>query len=104
MREIELLGRRVRYALARHPRARSVRLWVGPEGLRVTAPPRLPLREVESAVRSRAAWALAHLVRLDHSVAFWALVGRLHPTWRADREWLDRHSAALRRGPALAPT
>jgi predicted metal-dependent hydrolase len=229
VREIELLGRRVDYALARHPRARSVRLWVGPEGLRVTAPPRLPIREVEAAVRSRAAWALAHLdrlppaappladgarlpllgadvrlratpgprsrfhhdapagrldvevaggarledvverwyrglarahfaaladeraarlgvgyrslavrdgrtrwascssrgalsfgwrlmmaprrvgeyiashevahlVRLDHSPAFWALVARLHPTWPADRDWLDRHSAALRRG------
>jgi predicted metal-dependent hydrolase len=229
--EIDLLGRRVGYALVRHPRSRSVRLLVGPDGLRVTAPPRLPLHRVEAAVRSRATWALrhldqlpppapplahgdwlplvgdrvrlhvrpggrsrfrhhatagrlevevasggrledvierwyralarphfaaladeraaslgvayrslavrdgrtrwgscssrgrlsfgwrlmmaprrvgeyvaahevAHLVRLDHSQAFWALVARLHPTWRADREWLDRHAASLRRGPA----
>jgi len=38
---------------------------------------------------------LAHLIVPDHSAAFWAVVGRHLPTWRASR-------AELRRWPLWA--
>ena len=38
---------------------------------------------------------VAHLKHMDHSPAFWALVGRLHPGWEAERDWLRREGAAL---------
>lgn len=44
-----------------------------------------------------AAHEVAHLVRLDHSPAFWAVVGRLCPTWPASRDWLRAHGAGLHR-------
>lgn len=44
-----------------------------------------------------AAHEVAHRRRADHSPAFWALVERLHPQWRADRAWLRRHGAGLLR-------
>jgi len=38
---------------------------------------------------------VAHLVRMDHSPAFWAVVARLCPDWRVHRGWLRQHGAAL---------
>jgi predicted metal-dependent hydrolase len=48
---------------------------------------------------------VAHLVEMNHSPAFWALVKAAWPGWRADRDWLRRHAPALELGPAatLAP-
>ncbi|MFN6979665.1 MAG: M48 family metallopeptidase, partial [Gemmobacter sp.] len=42
-----------------------------------------------------AAHEVAHLVRMDHSPAFWAEVERLRPGHAADRAWLRRHGGAL---------
>ncbi|MDN0081484.1 SprT family zinc-dependent metalloprotease [Crenobacter sp. SG2305] len=38
---------------------------------------------------------LAHLQHMNHSAAFWALVGRHCPEWQARRDWLKQHSAEL---------
>jgi hypothetical protein len=35
-----------------------------------------------------AAHEVAHLARMDHSPAFWALVARICPGWKAARAWL----------------
>lgn len=43
---------------------------------------------------------LAHLVHMDHSPAFWALVRRHLPAMDAPRAWLRRHGDALLAGPA----
>ncbi|PZX18227.1 hypothetical protein LX81_00856 [Palleronia aestuarii] len=42
-----------------------------------------------------AAHEVAHLVRMDHSRAFWAVVTRLMPDHAAPRRWLQEHGAAL---------
>lgn len=44
-----------------------------------------------------AAHEAAHLERMDHSPAFWAVVERLDPDWRDRRAWLRRHGPALMR-------
>ncbi len=44
-----------------------------------------------------AAHEVAHLAHLDHSPAFWAVVGRLCPAWPASRDWLRAHGAGLHR-------
>lgn len=36
-----------------------------------------------------------HLVHLDHSPAFWALLGRHRPGYKAEQRWLRRHGATL---------
>jgi hypothetical protein len=40
---------------------------------------------------------VAHLVHLDHSPRFWAVVRRLSPDAERARAWLTRHGAALHR-------
>jgi predicted metal-dependent hydrolase len=50
-----------------------------------------------------AAHEAAHLVELNHSRRFWALVAELDPGHAAARDWLRRHGAGLhawRFGPA----
>lgn len=42
-----------------------------------------------------AAHEVAHLARMDHSPAFWAVVARLCPDYPARRSWLKRHGADL---------
>jgi predicted metal-dependent hydrolase len=42
-----------------------------------------------------AAHEVAHLVEMNHSAAFWALVTRLRPDWKRQRDWLRTHGAAL---------
>ena len=42
-----------------------------------------------------AAHEVAHLVRMDHSPAFWAAVERLDPKWRAARAWLRAEGPGL---------
>lgn len=44
-----------------------------------------------------AAHEVAHLARMDHSPAFWAVVERLCPGWRAPRDWLRSEGAGLMR-------
>lgn len=39
----------------------------------------------------------AHLVEMNHSPAFWALVARLRPDFRVQRAWLRREGATLQR-------
>lgn len=46
---------------------------------------------------------LAHLVHLDHSAAFWALVDRLRPDHRAEAAWLREHGGWLHRAPGNGP-
>lgn len=42
-----------------------------------------------------AAHEVAHRVHMDHSEAFWSVVGRLRPDWREARDWLRREGPAL---------
>lgn len=42
-----------------------------------------------------AAHEVAHLVEMNHSPAFWALVERLMPGWRSQRDWLRQHGSLL---------
>jgi predicted metal-dependent hydrolase len=44
-----------------------------------------------------AAHEVAHLERMDHSPAFWAVVARLRPDFAEARDWLREHGAALHR-------
>lgn len=44
-----------------------------------------------------AAHEVAHLVELNHSPAFWAVVSRLYPSWKAERDWLHTHGQTLHR-------
>jgi predicted metal-dependent hydrolase len=44
-----------------------------------------------------AAHEVAHLARMDHSPAFWAVVDRLCPGWKVQRDWLRRNGHALHR-------
>ena len=56
-------GDEVVYRLLRHPRSRSVRLTVTAEGVRVSAPPRLALREIERVMTANAPWLRRQLER-----------------------------------------
>jgi predicted metal-dependent hydrolase len=44
-----------------------------------------------------AAHEVAHLVEMNHSRRFWALVERLDPDWRRAKSWLDANGAELHR-------
>lgn len=44
-----------------------------------------------------AAHEVAHLVHMDHSPAFWAVVDNLCPAFRTHRAWLRREGTALHR-------
>lgn len=44
-----------------------------------------------------AAHEVAHLVELNHSPAFWAVVSRLYPGWKHERDWLHTHGQTLHR-------
>jgi predicted metal-dependent hydrolase len=44
-----------------------------------------------------AAHEVAHLARMDHSPAFWAVVARLCPDHARPRAWLKAEGAALHR-------
>jgi predicted metal-dependent hydrolase len=44
-----------------------------------------------------AAHEVAHLVQMNHSPAFWAVVQNLCPTWRAHRGWLRHEGGDLHR-------
>lgn len=42
-----------------------------------------------------AAHEVAHLVEMNHSPDFWAVVGRLFPDWKPRRAWLHSHGQGL---------
>ncbi|WP_406720266.1 SprT family zinc-dependent metalloprotease [Thioclava litoralis] len=42
-----------------------------------------------------AAHEVAHLVEMNHSPAFWAIVEKLRPDWRAERRWLRDEGGRL---------
>ena len=44
-----------------------------------------------------AAHEVAHLVELNHSAAYWAVVRRVCPGWQAQRAWLHAEGQALHR-------
>lgn len=44
-----------------------------------------------------AAHEVAHLVEMNHSPAYWAVVSRICPGWQAHRAWLHEHGQALHR-------
>lgn len=60
MPEVMLHGLSVPYVLVRNPRSRHVRMTLTPEGLRVSAPVRVPEAEVQRAVASKERWLLRH--------------------------------------------
>lgn len=65
MRKIAVTGREVRYRLVRRPGMRTIRLTLTEEGLKVSCPPRVPLREVEETIRAREPWLRRHAHLLD---------------------------------------
>ena len=44
-----------------------------------------------------AAHEVAHLVELNHSPAYWAVVSRIYPGWQEQRAWLHTNGQALHR-------
>ena len=42
-----------------------------------------------------AAHEVAHMVEMNHSDAFWAVVTRLYPQWQTQRKWLHNHGRHL---------
>lgn len=44
-----------------------------------------------------AAHEVAHLVELNHSPAYWAVVSRICPDWRAERAWIHTNGQSLHR-------
>lgn len=38
---------------------------------------------------------VAHLIEMNHSDRFWAVVERLFPDWQAERAWLRCEGSAL---------
>ncbi len=65
MPQVLLAGRIVPYRLVRHPRSRHVRMTLTPEGLRVSAPMRLPESEVHRALLSKERWLMRHADLLE---------------------------------------
>lgn len=77
-RELLLEGRRIAFLL-RRSRRRSIGFIVGAEGLAVSAPKWVALREIDAAVREKSGWILAKLVeqrerasKIDAARIVWA--------------------------------
>ena len=48
-----------------------------------------------AVLRYVAAHEVAHMVEMNHSHRFWAVVDRLYPGWQDQRDWLRHHGSAL---------
>jgi len=48
-----------------------------------------------SVLRYVAAHEVAHRLQMNHSAAYWAVVGRIYPSWQAERAWLRSHGQSL---------
>ncbi len=48
-----------------------------------------------SVLQYVAAHEVAHLVQMNHSAAYWAVVERIYPGWQAQRAWLHSDGQAL---------
>ncbi|MEO8525887.1 MAG: SprT family zinc-dependent metalloprotease [Caldimonas sp.] len=77
-RELALEGRRIAFLL-RRSRRRSIGFIVGAEGLSVSAPKWVALREIDAAVREKSAWIVAKLAeqrerasKIDAARIVWA--------------------------------
>ena len=44
-----------------------------------------------------AAHEVAHLVEMNHSPAYWAVVSRICPDWRKERAWVHTNGQSLHR-------
>lgn len=42
-----------------------------------------------------AAHEVAHMIQMNHSPAYWAVVERLYPGWQVQRKWLHTHGQSL---------
>ncbi|MBM3664728.1 MAG: M48 family metallopeptidase, partial [Actinobacteria bacterium] len=101
MPEVVLAGRAVPYLLVRNPRSRHVRMSLTPQGLRVSAPTRLPQAEVDRAVASKERWLLRHSDLLLPSAPVPLVDGMALPLLDGEVE-LGVHSAA-RSGVSFRP-
>jgi predicted metal-dependent hydrolase len=44
-----------------------------------------------------AAHEVAHLVEMNHSAAYWAVVSKIYPGWKQERDWLHSQGQSLHR-------
>ena len=93
MPEVMLAGRSIPYVLVRNPRSRHVRISLTPEGLRVSAPTRLPEREIDRAVRSKERWLLRHHELLEPAADAPLMDGQMLPFLDGELELGIRHAA-----------
>lgn len=66
---ITLPEREVTYRLVRRPGMRTIRFAFTEDGLRVSCHPRVPVREIERALKERSSWLLRHAHLLDPAPA-----------------------------------
>ena len=93
MPEVVIGGRPITYVLVRNPRSRHVRMTLTPEGLRVSAPVRLPEGEIDRAVRSKERWLLRHTHLLEPQLPDALEDGQMLPFLDGEVELGIRHSA-----------
>ena len=92
MHEVTIAGRTVPYRLVRNARSRHVRITFTPDGLRVSAPMRLPDREIRRAVQSKEHWLLRHEALLHPQVPEPLIDGQMLPFLDGAVELGIRHS------------
>ncbi len=93
MPEVTIGGMAVPYVLVRNPRSRHVRMTLTPDGLRVSAPTRLPAGEIERAVASKERWLLRNRELLAPAVPHPLFNGQMLPLLDGEVELGIRHSA-----------
>ena len=48
-----------------------------------------------SIIKYLVAHEVSHLIEMNHSKNFWAIVDKLDPNWRNSRKWLKRHGSIV---------